>query len=627
MGENTRPLRRGSPPIRSPQRGRSGLEPRAFGQVFSPPPALLATDRALGLLSALPTGVQRIAWWGATLCAFLIARPAVAQRMGDPTPGSQAPLVVLVNPMTGAVVGSRLRVQAQVQHPAGLGAVASVALTVTGPSGFATALSRNDAYALDANTGIYEAIVPLVPGSYTLLATATDVSGLSTTSQTVAVTSNGGLGDGNLLVRDDSSQLCSSCHAFWSHGSEKTGRAYGAWSTTCRDCHQPHRTRNVFLVRETITPPWVVDGPQPQPKVVRLGNTSGYAPSGGDAALAQASFANGDGTGPCQVCHTRTSRWRSGGDPDPIHLGNCAFCHRHTTGFLARCQACHPAPPTTGAHLAHHGASAPSPPFPSDPRPLGCGSCHPTDPALHGDGVQQVVLNQDLTLPGGTRTAGAQLSGSSTSTTCLVACHFPLGAPAPAQPVAWSTVGPLPCTSCHSRIDPGGLAPTAGAGPSLHDPVFAEARPDSGEPTTCYTCHDSASHDASHLTGDPGLAAGASVDGACLTCHSPPSGPAAGPQGQVLHRGADPATSRTPPVLPGWSTAIVDATTGDFHGGRRGTCFDPNNGARCLATRASPPPATAAPWRRPIPGDTRPSPARPATPATPAGTPSSSRRW
>ncbi len=522
--------------------------------------------------------MQRFAWWGAIVASCLVVRPARAQHMGDPTPGSQAPLVVLVNPMNGVVVGQQVRVQARVQHPAGLGAVASVNLSVSGPASFQTALTLNPAYALAPDTGIYEAIVPFSSGSSALLATATDTAGLSTSSAIVAVAANASLGDGNLLVRDDSSQLCTSCHALWSHGSEKAGRTYGAWSTTCSDCHVPHRTRNVYLIRETITPPWVVDSAPPQPAAVRLANRSGYAPAGGAANFAQASFANGDGTGPCQVCHTRTSRWRSGGDPDPIHLGNCAFCHRHSEGFVARCGGCHPAPPTTGAHLAHHGASAPSPPFPSDPRPLGCGSCHPTDPALHGDGVQQIVLNQQLVLPGGTRTAGAQLSGSATGTSCLVACHFPLGAPVPAQPVTWSTVGPLPCTSCHTTIDPGGAAPTPRAGPSIHDPIFSEARPDSGEPTTCYTCHDPALHDARHLTGDPALTASASVDGACLTCHSPPPGPAAGPQGQVLHHGADPATSRTPPVLPGWSTAIVDSTSGDFHGGRRGTCFDPNAG-------------------------------------------------
>jgi hypothetical protein len=46
----------------------------------------------------------------------------------------------------------------------------------------------------------------------------------------------------------------------------------------------------------------------------------------------------------------------------------------------------------------------------------------------------------------------------------------------------------------------------------------------------------------------------------------------------VLHSGDAARSSRTPPSLPGWSTTVVDAASGDFHGGRRGTCFDPSRG-------------------------------------------------
>ncbi len=202
--------------------------------------------------------------------------------------------------------------------------------------------------------------------------------------------------------------------------------------------------------------------------------------------------------------------------------------------------------------------------------------------------MQQVRLNGALVLPGGTSLSGAQLSGSASSPSCLVACHAPLGAPSPAQPVAWSATGPLPCTSCHARIAPGLKTAAPPAGPSFHDPIFSEARPASGEPTTCATCHDLGRHDASHLTGDPALVVTTAVDAACLACHTPPPGPAAGAPGQTLHHGADVATSRTPPILPGWSTTRVDATTGDFHGGRRGTCFDPSRGPVPCAPAVTP---------------------------------------
>jgi hypothetical protein len=519
------------------------------------------------------------------LAILLASGVARAQPAGDPTPGSPAPLVVVVNPMNGAVVGDRIRVEARVHHPSGLAAVSAVSLSISGAGGATVPLARNPSYALPAGAGIYEALVPLQQGTHTLVATATDSAGRSTRSPAVTVATSPGRGDGNLLVTDNSSQLCAACHAEADHGSEALGRAHGAWTTTCRDCHTPHQTVNASLIREAIVPPWLAgDAPSP-PRLVRFSTRAGFAAQGGVARPAEASLANGDGSGPCQACHMRTTHWRGDGAADPNHSGRCTFCHSHGSAFAPKaCTDCHPVPPSTGAHAAHHGASAPEPPFPNDPRPLGCGSCHPIDPARHGDGVRQVQLNPALVLPGGTRTTGASLSGSPSSPSCLVACHFPMGSPRPAAPIAWSATGPLPCRSCHARIDPYGVPPTPRAGPSLHDPIFSEARPASGEPTTCHSCHDAASHDATHLTGAPGLVASAGVNAVCIACHSPPSGPAAGPQGQVLHAGTNASTSKTPPILPGWSEATIDAGSGDFHGGRRGTCFGALGPEPCAPT-------------------------------------------
>jgi len=531
--------------------------------------------------------VRCLGWLGAVLC-LAAPRAALAQRSGDPTPGSLAPLVAIVTPATGAATGLRLRVEARVHHPGGLAAIASVQLTVTGATTLGQPMAPSAAYAPAPDAAIYEATIDLAPGASTLLATATDGAGRSTGSAPVALFANDGLGDGNLLVREGSSQLCGACHDLAAHGSEALGRAYGAWTTTCRDCHQPHGTRNLDLVRESILPPWLAGGSAPAPRPVRFAGRSGHAPSGGVASPALGSYANGDGSGPCQACHTRTARWRDDGSADAGHRGDCGFCHGHRRGFRARCQDCHGAPPATGAHAAHAVPTAPQPPFPSDPRPFGCGSCHPADPSRHGDGGLQVELNAGLTLVGGTRTGGAALWLGAGGPSCLVACHFPLGATPATAPVAWSGGGPLPCTSCHARVNPGGQEPSPRAGPSLHDPVFSEARPASGEPTTCWSCHDDGRHDAAHTTGDPATRPDAALDATCLACHRPPSGPAAGPEGQVLHRGADAASSRTPPVLQGWSTAAVDATSGDFHGGRRGTCFGPGNGPQPCAPAATP---------------------------------------
>lgn len=496
-----------------------------------------------------------------------------------------APVVAIVEPMDGTVIGEQVRVQARVHHPSGIDAVASVRLVVAGATALDRTMTRNTKFPAEPGAAIFEAIVSFAPGAATLVATATDTGGRSTTSETLSVTATAARGDGYILVRDNSSQLCSACHASPSHGSEAVGRAHGAWATTCRDCHTPHDTRNASLVAEEIRPPFLTGDARPARRRVIFSNRFGYAAAGGANAPASASYANGDGTGPCQVCHTRTARWRATGEPDAAHSGVCGFCHGHRDGFKpAACTSCHPVPPATGAHAAHHGASAPAPPFPSDPRPLGCGNCHPTHPARHGDGLQQVGLNPAVVLPGGTTTAGATLAGTAANPTCVVACHFPLGAAKPASPVAWLTPGPLPCTSCHSSINPGGAAPTPRAGPSLHAPGFSEARPASGEPTTCWSCHEAGQHDATHLTGAPGLAQAEAVNGTCIACHTPPSGPAAGPPGQVLHAGSDAASAGTPVPFSGWSAVTIDAASGDFHGGRRGTCFGTYGPAPCSPT-------------------------------------------
>src|SRR5512138_1631107 len=112
------------------------------------------------------------------LVVALIAGAGVAraQPAGDPTPGTMAPLVAIVNPMDGAVVGQPWRVQVRVQHPSGLSAIASVTLAISGSGGGTVALSPNTKYSRGADRGIYEASVTADVGSHELVATVTDTS-------------------------------------------------------------------------------------------------------------------------------------------------------------------------------------------------------------------------------------------------------------------------------------------------------------------------------------------------------------------------------------------------------------------------------------------------------------------
>jgi hypothetical protein len=284
---------------------------------------------------------------------------------GNPNPA--APMVSIVNPMGGPVSGA-FKVQIRVHNPtAGIAGIGSVALSTDNGASWPFAAARNARYD-GKNATTFEVIVSgLVPGPYTLRARAINAVPMTSVSGAVLVTVlPARRGDGNLLVRDNSSQLCADCHALKTHSSESTSNTYGAWATACRDCHRPHRTRNVGLLSETITPP-AVTGPQPARKVGFLTKTGDVAKAGWDAAngrpAAGASFTNGDGSGPCQVCHTRTTdvndtktkaRFRNTGNDDTHYTvaagtSACTDCHSHSNGFAAgeptvpgtRCGGCH----------------------------------------------------------------------------------------------------------------------------------------------------------------------------------------------------------------------------------------------------------------------------------------------
>jgi predicted CxxxxCH...CXXCH cytochrome family protein len=134
----------------------------------------------------------------------------------------------------------------------------------------------------------------------------------------------------------------------------------------------------------------------------------------------------GGGQSACGTCHGVPP-------PAPHPAGvNCVDCHpdtvdanfninidNHIDGVLqvtvsGACDGCHGAPPATGAHLAHYGATPADASYGGtsitvDLLPAGtayafdCGNCHPTDPAHHMNGVNN---------PGGGR-AEIDLSPSS----------------------------------------------------------------------------------------------------------------------------------------------------------------------------------------------------------------------
>jgi predicted CxxxxCH...CXXCH cytochrome family protein len=106
------------------------------------------------------------------------------------------------------------------------------------------------------------------------------------------------------------------------------------------------------------------------PKEVRFSKQTGYSSTGGASNPAQASYANGDGTGPCQACHTRTKspdgnpRYQAVAGAGDNHYSDekCTKCHGHQTGFdgdqAGQCKTCHLKPQVDTDSYAWDGTPA-----------------------------------------------------------------------------------------------------------------------------------------------------------------------------------------------------------------------------------------------------------------------------
>jgi predicted CxxxxCH...CXXCH cytochrome family protein len=246
----------------------------------------------------------------------------------------------------------------------------------------------------------------------------------------------------------------------------------------------------------------------------------------------------------------------------------------------AGCDACHGAPPPSGAHALHatppagvapvYGSTAvleDVAPAGADPDryAFGCGHCHPLDPARHMDGAVQVELSPGGAPQGSLRARnlpGAALDAA-TGTCAGVACHSSGRASPPVDGFRatppWAAAARLPCDGCHANPPRhpsggpgaedanshlqlqadgwewghfGGLpgpwhgGPKHGSEPGLTD----------GAPITCQACHAGTVDPAATLsggffwldtTGDYDL--GGPLGYACAACHGAGEGaPAAG---------------------------------------------------------------------------------------------------
>ncbi len=144
------------------------------------------------------------------------------------------------------------------------------------------------------------------------------------------------------------------------------------------------------------------------------------------------------------------------------HAGGTA-----TWGATLTCNSCHLALPTSGMHASHvktaataYGQTTVS--TTGGVYDFGCGNCHPKDPAMHGNGTVDIVLNDGVatdTLKY-LNSATANRTGTGNATVCnLIYCHGN-GATVGSSPAAgWGTAysGTDRCAMCH------GNSPTTGS--------------------------------------------------------------------------------------------------------------------------------------------------------------------
>ncbi len=159
---------------------------------------------------------------------------------------------------------------------------------------------------------------------------ASAIDNYTSNTDELEVVSEAILGDGHLLRRTNDSTTCggpnSACHNLPEHQDQG-----------CRVCHTPHNTKNIYLVKETITTP--ISGDKPvifktlgigdpfnDPDPVAGDPTSGVMADSTDEVF----------TGVCEVCHTSTGHHRNDGtQPPPNHhdAEDCTSCHPHADAF------------------------------------------------------------------------------------------------------------------------------------------------------------------------------------------------------------------------------------------------------------------------------------------------------
>jgi predicted CxxxxCH...CXXCH cytochrome family protein len=143
-----------------------------------------------------------------------------------------------------------------------------------------------------------------------------------------------------LTLTNDNSQ-CASCHnvagktiaRFQNMSTHFTVKG-GAQDMLCRQCHDPHGTTNLSMIKTQMKGTWT--------------NATTYTITYTDAVNGFINTTNNRGL--CQVCHTKTNHYRAGVAESGHPVSGCLNCHSHRGAGGAfkpkgTCDACHGYPP------------------------------------------------------------------------------------------------------------------------------------------------------------------------------------------------------------------------------------------------------------------------------------------
>lgn len=202
--------------------------------------------------------------------------------------------------------------------------------------------------------------------SHTIIFNGTDtvpnITGTGTGNKSVAMTVKAQkTGDGMLLARGRGTQTCMDCHNVKTHSSSTTDTGYRNWSVICSDCHTTHSTKNISVIKNSIT--FTVYNSATSDWSNTITNTVAFYNTTGDAPNSYVNSSSPSGAtgnlGICQVCHTQTTYWKRTGATGHYATAStqkCTACHDHTVGLKASCISCHGYPPVSDASLVNANA-------------------------------------------------------------------------------------------------------------------------------------------------------------------------------------------------------------------------------------------------------------------------------